>query len=516
MGKPAVRLLGAVEPSLLAPPSLREVVLGLHSREALLRDTQARRVLFDLMRPEEAAQLSKLLGSDEEEPFAGLRNLRLRAGSRREEMLFAYFGLRPLAQDPALEAPSLVNRGCAYSLFPYQRRASRRVRALLRKAPHRVVLHMPTGAGKTRTAMHIIADHLRAHEPGFVIWLASSEELCEQAVKEFELAWGNLGDRRMCIHRYWGDRTFDMESAKDGFLVAGLSKLYRRARARVCDIGQLGARTTFVIFDEAHQAIAPTYKLLVDALTTHDPAPGLLGLTATPGRTWDDVNADEELADTFGRQKVMLEIPGYNNPVDYLVDEGFLARSQYESLFFEPGLNLTAADREQLASGFDIPQALLVRLAEDEERNLAILQRVSQLARDHSRLLVFATTARHAELLATVLRACGTRAFSVTAETNPRERMRRIAAFKADGEEPLVFCNYGVLTTGFDAPQITCALIARPTASLVLYSQMVGRAIRGPRAGGTSEALIVTVIDQNLPGFRSAAEAFTNWEDVWN
>ncbi len=115
-----------------------------------------------------------------------------------------------------------------------------------------------------------------------------------------------------------------------------------------------------------------------------------------------------------------------------------------------------------------------------------------------------------------LITAYGTRAFSVTAETNPHERMRRIAAFKADGEESLVFCNFGVLTTGFDAPQITCALIARPTASLVLYSQMVGRAIRGPRAGGTSEALIVTVIDQNLPGFRSAAEAFTNWEDVWN
>jgi superfamily II DNA or RNA helicase len=72
------------------------------------------------------------------------------------------------------------------------------------------------------------------------------------------------------------------------------------------------------------------------------------------------------------------------------------------------------------------------------------------------------------------------------------------------------------LTAGFDAPRTSAALIARPTKSLVLYSQMVGRAIRGPRAGGNKEAEIVTVVDRGLPGFGSVAEAFNNWEDVWS
>jgi superfamily II DNA or RNA helicase len=516
VGKPAVRLLGAVDPSLLAPPSLREVLLGLRSREELLGDAEARGALVDLLRREEAVRLAELLGTDAGDPFESLRALRVRRGSERERMLFAFFGLRPTTPEPVPEAPEFVEQAGAYGLFPHQRRASRRVQELLVRPPHRVVLHMPTGAGKTRTAMHVIADHLRAHEPGLVVWLASSEELCEQAAQEFEAAWGHLGDRAVGVHRYWGGRDLEIESVDDGFLVAGLAKLYQRVRARAHDIGRLGARATLVVFDEAHQAIAPTYRLLVEALTTHDPAPGLLGLTATPGRTWDDVEADAELANFFGRRKVMLEVPGYDSPVDYLVEEGYLARVRYESLLVEPGIELSAADRAQIADGFDIPQALLVKLAEDEERNLAILERIGRLVQDHRRILVFAATARHAELLATVLRARGTGAFSVTAETDPRERTRRIAAFKAEGEEPLVLCNYGVLTTGFDAPQTTCALVARPTDSLVLYSQMVGRAIRGPRAGGTAEALIVTVIDQNLPGFRSAAEAFTNWEDVWS
>jgi superfamily II DNA or RNA helicase len=80
----------------------------------------------------------------------------------------------------------------------------------------------------------------------------------------------------------------------------------------------------------------------------------------------------------------------------------------------------------------------------------------------------------------------------------------------------MVLCNYGVLTTGFDAPKTSAAVIARPTSSLVLYSQMVGRAIRGPRAGGNEYAEIVTIVDTKLPGFGSVADAFKNWEDVWN
>jgi superfamily II DNA or RNA helicase len=80
----------------------------------------------------------------------------------------------------------------------------------------------------------------------------------------------------------------------------------------------------------------------------------------------------------------------------------------------------------------------------------------------------------------------------------------------------MILINYGVLTTGFDAPATSAAIIARPTRSLVLYSQMVGRATRGVKAGGNAEAEIVTVVDPHLPGFGSVAEAFKNWEDVWN
>ncbi|MFD1661420.1 helicase-related protein, partial [Streptomyces caeni] len=96
-----------------------------------------------------------------------------------------------------------------------------------------------------------------------------------------------------------------------------------------------------------------------------------------------------------------------------------------------------------------------------------------------------------------------------------RHRDRAIKKFKGPSTRPMVLSNYGVLTTGFDAPAASAAVIARPTRSLVLYSQMVGRVIRGPKAGGTPTCDVVTVVDPALPGFGDVAEAFTNWEDVW-
>jgi len=99
-------------------------------------------------------------------------------------------------------------------------------------------------------------------------------------------------------------------------------------------------------------------------------------------------------------------------------------------------------------------------------------------------------------------------------DTGAREAA--IRRYKGNAPHPIVMCNFGVLTTGFDAPGTSAAVIARPTRSLVLYSQMVGRATRGPKARGNATAEIVTVVDPHLPGFGDVAEAFKNWEDVWD
>jgi DNA repair protein RadD len=103
----------------------------------------------------------------------------------------------------------------------------------------------------------------------------------------------------------------------------------------------------------------------------------------------------------------------------------------------------------------------------------------------------------------------------VSSRNTSSERVAAINTYLRVDDDARVLCNFGVLTTGFDAPKTSAALIARPTLSLVLYSQMIGRAMRGPKAGGNHEAEIVTVVDPGLPGFSSVESAFSNWEDVW-
>ena len=74
--------------------------------------------------------------------------------------------------------------------------------------------------------------------------------------------------------------------------------------------------------------------------------------------------------------------------------------------------------------------------------------------------------------------------------------------------------NFNILTAGFDAPKTNVAIIARPTNSLVQYSQMVGRAMRGKRSNGNDECRIYTVAD-DIDEFRNVAAAFAHWDQLW-
>lgn len=514
LGGSVVRLLQALDPDLARPQALRATLVALHAPSELLLEPTSRRLLLEVLRREEATHLCEHLGlASSGDPFPGLLEAQVRRNSRTATLLLSFFGVSEAPPEPEQPAPPGEARG-GYELFPHQRIAVRSAARLSAAHPYRALIHMPTGSGKTRTAMSMLADHLRATEPTLVVWLAASEELCDQAADEFVLAWTRLGNRTLPICRWWGASELPDGLPADGMLVAGLAKLYSRAIADPPWLARLGDRTSVIVFDEAHQAIAPTYRHIVDAITARKPDLRLFGLTATPGRTWNDVDADALLSDYFARRKVTLEVPGFPNPVDYLVQEGYLARPRFRAIE-HAGPTLTDREREKIAADLELPTSVLKRLADDHLRNLAIAHEVRALARSHRRILVFSATVEHAELLAVVLSSIGIEARAVTTRTPGAERPAAIAWYRQAGDDVRVLTNFGVLTTGFDAPMTSAAVIARPTKSLVLYSQMVGRAIRGTKAGGNAEAEIVTVVDVNLPGFRSLSEAFTNWEDVW-
>ncbi|MFJ2626830.1 DEAD/DEAH box helicase [Streptomyces sp. NPDC087532] len=513
------RLLGEHACELLAllregsvEDAIRKVAASAVSPEQLIGDPEERAQLLELLPEGKKAELAERLGWDtSSSPAVFLSALPWTLEERR-----AFLGFLGLVVDRAPEAPVSSRRPSepSYGLFPHQRHAAGKVRRLLYSSERRTVLHLPTGVGKTRTGMDLICDHLRQHEPTLVVWLARGRELLEQAALEFERAWASLGNREVTVARMWGDAPTDLDDITDGIVVLGLEKAGAAAKSAPGFLDQLALRTTLTVFDEAHQAIAPTYRRVVDALTLRSDS-SLLGLTATPGRTWADISEDERLADFFARQKVMLEIDGYDNPVTALIEQGYLARPDFRTVAADSGMKLSARDKQALAASFDIPDELIAGLADNVQWNLQVVRTVLDLSEQHRRILLFAASIEHSRLIVAILSMFGIDAEQVTGESSTRHRDRVINRFKGPGTRPMVLSNYGVLTTGFDAPAASAAVIARPTRSLVLYSQMVGRVIRGPKAGGTSTCDVVTVVDPALPGFGDVAEAFTNWEDVW-
>lgn len=499
-------VLDAIFGGQTAGGDLRRVAHTLLDMSALLGEQDGRRLVLDLVSGPKRTELEARVGRGVDTSRSWTEGEVNRARD--------FFGLIDERIVPPIP-PAVTTIEPSYGLFEHQRSAVRRLAPLLSQDERRVVLHLPTGVGKTRTAMHVVAESLRSHEPSVVVWLASGKELLEQAVLSFREAWGHLGGRRIQLGSMWGDHTPDLGGFSDGFLAVGLAKGW--AAISQTDPGwaaRLAPRVRLVVFDEAHQSIARTYRRITEELTL-DYRCALLGLTATPGRTWADIDKDGELADFFAGNKVTLEVPG-ENPIEYLIENGFLARPFFRSLFAEPGLQLTDLELSRVAYALDIPDEIVDSLSMSEQYVTAVLGAIEELlGKGHLRVLVFAATVDHARTLAAILAAREIRSAAVTGTTTERTRDRAIRAFKSDEEAPMVLVNFGVLTTGFDAPKASAVVIARPTQSLVLYSQMVGRAIRGPKAGGTDTCEVVTVVDPNLPGFGDVAAAFSNWEDVW-
>lgn len=519
LGQSTLRLMRATLGQDFTTSRLRDVLLEIRPPWAVLADDACRELILSMLSLEESRHLAERL----ELPACSFETLarKTNTGTTAHEKLLDALVVQPEPIESGAEDQRAAKAQCTprHGLFEYQRTAVLKTLALLDQPPHRAMLHMPTGSGKTRTAMQIAAAHLRRSNNATVLWLATSEELCEQAASEFIKTWEHVGDHAVDVVAAWGNTAVSRELLVDDrpkFVIAGLAKLYAASRRDPSVLAFLGDKATLVIFDEAHQAIAPTYSQITEAILARRHDSQFLGLSATPGRTWNDRAADSLLSHHFSNRKVTLSVSGYSNPVQYLIEKGFLAKPSFVKL---PYSQIThTAPREELtriAEHLDVPEELRNRFANDDIRNLAIIRACQNLSRNHRRFLLFAATVDHCNVLAANLRALGVMANSVTSKTPSAERSRLIRAYQSGSDQTMVLVNFGILTTGFDAPKTSAAVIARPTTSLVLYSQMAGRALRGPRAGGNAEAEIVTVVDPNLPGFGNLEAAFNNWEDVW-
>ena len=500
----------------------------MYAPDELLRDSEKRNVLISVMPAEYAEELVKQIDSKHccvpGGEYSFLRGLKY--DSRVENAFLNFFGIdkTPKPQQETVVGYETIDYSrMSCPLRNYQRQVLRDINSVFNakdRESKRCMVQMPTGSGKTRTAMYYISDVMNSREEYMVLWLAYSKELCEQASDEFTKVWCTRGNKSVEIYRYYGDSSDFPTKKVNGIVITTLAKLNSAKNKNSTLLTMLADKIDLVVFDEAHQIIAPTYKSIVTDVIMFGSSK-LIGLTATPGRTWDDPEEDRKLSEFFHYNIVRIHTNDGETPNQMLTDEGYLSRIKWVTCDCD-SIILSREERDLIASlrnEDELPRSILERLSLDAVRNTKIVTAVEDLLYDgKKRLLIFSTSVEHSRILCGLLKMLSSRynckVSSIDSHTSLGEREKIIREFKTDSSEPRIICNYGVLTTGFDAPNIDAGVIARPTKSLVLFSQMVGRMIRGPKTiGGTSEATIVSVVDLNLPGFK---DSYDNWQDVWS
>ncbi len=414
-----------------------------------------------------------------------------------------------------------------YPLFQHQITACNDSLKFLKSDLNRAFLHMPTGSGKTRTAINVMCNLLRENTKEFVIvWLAHTEELCNQAFTEFNKAWQILGNQDIKIFKHFGGEKsnlnliIDSSDKMPAVLFSSLTMMDLELSNNTSNLIKLSKNIGLVIMDEAHMTTAKTYKLIIEILAPKGKA-GVLGLSATPGRSYLDVNQDLELKDFYYGNKVTLKVEKNKNIINWLIKEKYLAKAEMIPINFEADLatlfttNEINKEIDRIKSGRDYSKVFKDTISNNNERFALILDIVKRENKFGDKIIVFASSVKNAEALGDVLNIQGIKAESITSNTPSEKRRNSIDEFK-NSNRVNILINYDVLTMGFDAPKAKVAIIARPTTSIVLYHQMIGRVSRGLKQKGNENCKILTVLDTYLPGFRDLSDSFYFWEDIWD
>ncbi len=329
------------------------------------------------------------------------------------------------------------------ALRPYQREAIEAVLGARRDGVKRMVVCLPTGAGKT-----VIFSELARLAQRQVLVLAHREELLFQARDKLRQALG--GERVVAI-----ERGADRAAADAKVLVCSIRSLRQDRLAEVVRGRNLG----LVVYDECHHAAADDNLRVLRQLGAFEAnwSGTLLGFTATTAR------GDGQGLDTVFERIV------YSRSLPELISDGFLSKIR--------GFRVaTDADLTRLSSsGLDFHEDELAEAVDIEERNALVARSIQELARDR-RTIAFCVTVNHARNLCQSLNLLGVPAGIVHGAMKADVRAQALADFRAGVVQ--VICNVAVLTEGFDDPGVSCIAMARPTRSEGLYAQCVGRGTR--------------------------------------
>ena len=380
------------------------------------------------------------------------------------------------------------------------------------------LISLPTGSGKTRIAVEAYTEFLRPRffEGKYLIWVAQSEELCEQAVATFKQIWQHKEfTESLRIYRFYHHHQLNIDNMQGGIVVCSINKLYNAILNGGDDETELLIQNCGAcIIDEAHRAVTMMYKKFYEYSQTlrGEKMFPICGLTATPGRN-DDIT---KLTKFFVFKLITPDLPTKykERPVHYFRDNGYLARPIHEiittgavyTITFDSGKDNPSVEELELK----METMGCKELARNTRRNQKILERL--LAIKDGQTIVYACNVDHAQLLAAALVVNGRTASAITANTPRNKRLAYVEQFR-NGELDFLI-NHSVLTTGFDAPKTNYIAICRPIFSDILYEQIVGRGLRGPKFGGTPTCKIIDFTD-NLGRFGDQ-QSYHRFEEFWD
>lgn len=343
-----------------------------------------------------------------------------------------------------------------FQLRPYQQEAVDATLNHFRHSDESAVIVLPTGAGKSL----VIAELARLARRKILV-LTHVKELVEQNHAKYE-SYGLRG----------------------GIFSAGLKRKENHHQVTFASVQSVSANLdefrdeySLVIIDECHRVSGEDtsqYHRIIELLRQQNESLKVLGLTATPYRLamgWiyryhyrGFVRGTEEQAKPF--QHCIYELP-----LSYMINRGYLTKPELvNAAVAQYDFSALAPDRFGEYAEKDVNQLL----SKHKRVTRAIIEQVRELAAGRQGVMIFAATVEHAREITGYLPESETGL--ITGATDLRDRDALIQRFKQRQLKFLV--NVSVLTTGFDAPHVDFIAILRPTQSVSLYQQIVGRGLR--------------------------------------
>jgi len=367
--------------------------------------------------------------------------------------------------------------------------------------PRRGLLVFPTGGGKTKAIVHwLLRNVLSEPEPRRVLWIAHRAELIQQATQSFWQLLGISNRSKPLVIRCISGSHGKPITALLGKTPADVSLCTIQSMSRRPEIVQEyfnQNRNCVIVVDEAHHAAAKTYRDVLSAASRYRKIE-ILGLTATPTRT---VEAEIRYLTKLFPDGIL-----YQTDQVSLIQKGILSNPIPETVktHYNFDRDLTRKELAYLRQFGDLPASVLNRIGRHTSRNKLIVNHYLDWQSEYGQTLVFATNIIHCYALADAFREEGIRADYVASKRHDRKTNESVVRSFRKGEID-VLISVAILTEGVDLPNVKSVFLARPTGSEILMKQMVGRGMRGPRAGGHSDVYIVSFADH--------WERFPDWLD---